>query len=324
MNIPLKFQKCSKLLRFFSSKLSCDEVKIPVPWGHVAGKWWGPQDKRPILVLHGWQDNCGSFDRLIPMLNPKYGYLAIDFPGHGLSSHLPLGVLYYWIDYVITVRRIVKYFKWPKVSILGHSIGGATGYYYEVIYPGNLDFLISIDALKPITKDVYLTNTGENIDNIIKYDHLMSLGKEGPAHAKEDLIQRLNIDSQKSIDLEVCEYVLTRNIKESSITPNKFYFTRDLRLKVLPLLYPNRTEILENTNRLLCPTLYLKSTDKNKRYKNLTDAQELTDILEKTKKDFEMHMIDGTHHVHLNNPEKLEGFINKFIEKYDIEDRNVH
>lgn len=32
-----------------------EEVKIPVPWGHVAAKWWGPQDKRPILVLHGWQ-----------------------------------------------------------------------------------------------------------------------------------------------------------------------------------------------------------------------------------------------------------------------------
>lgn len=33
----------------------CKEIKIPVPWGHIAGKWWGPEDKRPILALHGWQ-----------------------------------------------------------------------------------------------------------------------------------------------------------------------------------------------------------------------------------------------------------------------------
>lgn len=32
-----------------------EEVRIPVPWGHLAAKWWGPQDKRPILCLHGWQ-----------------------------------------------------------------------------------------------------------------------------------------------------------------------------------------------------------------------------------------------------------------------------
>lgn len=35
--------------------VKCEEVRIPVPWGHIAGKWWGPQNKRPILVMHGWQ-----------------------------------------------------------------------------------------------------------------------------------------------------------------------------------------------------------------------------------------------------------------------------
>lgn len=32
-----------------------EEVRIPVPWGHIAGKWWGPRDRRPIFVVHGWQ-----------------------------------------------------------------------------------------------------------------------------------------------------------------------------------------------------------------------------------------------------------------------------
>lgn len=36
-------------------KRQVEEVRIPVPWGHLAAKWWGPQDKRPILCLHGWQ-----------------------------------------------------------------------------------------------------------------------------------------------------------------------------------------------------------------------------------------------------------------------------
>lgn len=31
------------------------EVEIPVPWGKIAGKWWGSKEKKPILVLHGYQ-----------------------------------------------------------------------------------------------------------------------------------------------------------------------------------------------------------------------------------------------------------------------------
>lgn len=34
---------------------ACKEIKIPVDWGHIAAKWWGPQKSEPILALHGWQ-----------------------------------------------------------------------------------------------------------------------------------------------------------------------------------------------------------------------------------------------------------------------------
>lgn len=43
-----------------------EEVRIPVPWGHIAGKWWGPQDKRPIFVIHGWQ--VRKFIKIVTML----------------------------------------------------------------------------------------------------------------------------------------------------------------------------------------------------------------------------------------------------------------
>lgn len=58
------------------------EVRIDVPWGHVAGKWFGPKNIRPILMLHGWQDNAGTFDMLIPLLPKHISYLAIDLPGN--------------------------------------------------------------------------------------------------------------------------------------------------------------------------------------------------------------------------------------------------
>lgn len=53
------------------------------------GKWWGPRDKQPIIAIHGWQDNAGTFDPLIELLPKDLSILCIDLPGHGLSSHIP-------------------------------------------------------------------------------------------------------------------------------------------------------------------------------------------------------------------------------------------
>lgn len=50
-----------------------------------SGKWWGPRTKQPILALHGWQDNAGTFDTLAPLLPHHIPLFCIDLPGHGAS-----------------------------------------------------------------------------------------------------------------------------------------------------------------------------------------------------------------------------------------------
>ncbi|KAH0616826.1 hypothetical protein JD844_028240, partial [Phrynosoma platyrhinos] len=82
------------------------ELKFLVPWGHIAAKAWGSPQGRPVLCLHGWMDNADSFSKLIPLLPKDCYYMAIDFAGHGLSSHRPAGCPYYLIDYVSDVRRV--------------------------------------------------------------------------------------------------------------------------------------------------------------------------------------------------------------------------
>ncbi|KAF5272136.1 hypothetical protein FQA39_LY01218 [Lamprigera yunnana] len=311
--------KIKNYVRTFSTiKPSWEEIKIPMPWGHVSAKWWGRQDNRPVLLLHGWQDNCGTFDRLVPRLNPNHGYLAIDLPGHGLSSHLPLGVSYCWTNWVVTVRRIVKHFKWNKMSILGHSVGGATGYFYEMLFPNHLDFLITIDALKPLTNTHPFTSISDRIEKLIKYDKILSLHQEGPTYTMDELKNLLHRSSYQSIHLDACEYILKRNVKESTVTPNKYYFVRDPRVKLLPLLNTKHKQIIENTDKFLCPTLYFVSKQVNSFYAPLTDSREILRVLRKTKKNLEVHDIDGTHHVHLNNPELISEYINEFIEKHYV------
>lgn len=82
---------------------------------------------QPVLALHGWQDNSCTYDNLAPILRDKgLSLYCIDLPGHGFSTHLPKGMKYYlfW-DGIQYVRRVVKYFGWKDVSLIGHSLGGA-------------------------------------------------------------------------------------------------------------------------------------------------------------------------------------------------------
>ena len=53
------------------------EVRIPAPYGHIAGKAWGDPGGKPIIGLHGWLDNAGTFDHLAPLINEVGRHLSL-------------------------------------------------------------------------------------------------------------------------------------------------------------------------------------------------------------------------------------------------------
>ncbi|PNJ37374.1 SERHL2 isoform 4 [Pongo abelii] len=123
------------------------ELKLAVPWGHIAAKAWGSLQGPPVLCLHGWLDNANSFDRLIPLLPPDFYYVAMDFGGHGLSSHYSPGVPYNLQTFVSEIRRVVAALKWNRFSILGHSFGGVVGATFSCTFPEMVDKLTLLDTL---------------------------------------------------------------------------------------------------------------------------------------------------------------------------------
>lgn len=67
---------------------------------------------------------------------PGQAILALDMMGHGRSSHYPKGQYYflYW-DGVTMIRRICSFFGWEKITLLGHSLGGAISFLYAASFP---------------------------------------------------------------------------------------------------------------------------------------------------------------------------------------------
>ena len=126
------------------------EIRINLPHATLTAKTWGDPALPPLLALHGWLDNAGSFDRLAPLLGADRHVVALDLLGHGHSSHLPAGTWYHYVDYFDQIRATLDHFGWQRVDLLGHSLGGTLASLFAALYPERVGELLLIEALGPL------------------------------------------------------------------------------------------------------------------------------------------------------------------------------
>ncbi|XP_077292022.1 putative serine hydrolase [Arctopsyche grandis] len=299
-----------------TADIEFEEVEIPVPWGHISCVHWGPKDKQPILALHGWQDNAGTWKPLIPHLPKNTSILAIDFPGHGKSSWFPSGTFYHFPDNPVVLRRIVKYYGWKSVSLLGHSMGAITSFAYSALFPDEVNFMIQLDNLKPTTgrSKNFIERSSTSLDKSLIADARNISGSEPPSYSWDEITEKVYLGSHKSIGTTNAKHLMERGLTKSASDPNKYYFSRDSRLKRSFELGTNMEDVRAMAERIKCPTLHIKF-ESGPYFEPKEMYMEILEMMKKNK-DFEAHVVPGTHHSHLNNPELSAPLINTFLQKY--------
>nr|CAD7205262.1 unnamed protein product [Timema douglasi] len=281
-----------------------------------ARKWWGPRGKQPVIVIHGWQDNAGSFDTLIPLLPTDIAFLCLDLPGHGLSSHYPAGQFYYifW-DGLTVVRRIVEHFKWKNITIMGHSLGGAIGFLYAATFPNDIDKLISLDIISPAVREVQkiVNLTGESIDKFLKYEHLTS--DSIPCYSYDEMIDLVFDAYRGSLTRTSSEILMKRGMSPAcGGEGNSYHFSRDVRLKVPGLGFLSIDIVLEYASKITCEVLNIKGIP-GMRFDRPEYYHLVLDKMRESASKLEFYEVEGTHHLHLNNPERICQYINDFLKR---------
>ncbi|XP_058056475.1 probable serine hydrolase [Anopheles bellator] len=295
-------------------KHGVQEVRIPVPFGEIAAKWWGPRNVRPIVCLHGWQDNAGTFDTLIPMLPDHISFLALDTPGHGYSSRIPHGMSYQPMNVFYMLNFVMQEYGWKKISLMGHSMGSVLVYAYASIFPTRVDFVVSLDALKPqvLSNGVVVTMLAELTPEHVKADLRNQQTSEPPSYTYQEAIERLYNGAVNSITLEACPYLLQRNVRKSTKFPDKYYFSRDSRLKYGTGFLWSQELNLRLARNLTMPFLFVKASEspywEKKQY-----YDEAIEILRSNNAHFELQRVDGMHHVHLTQPERVAPIVSDFL-----------
>eukprot|EP00092_Neocalanus_flemingeri_P035539 GFUD01038684.1.p1 GENE.GFUD01038684.1~~GFUD01038684.1.p1 ORF type:complete len:353 (+),score=113.90 GFUD01038684.1:250-1308(+) len=296
-----------------------EEIRIPVPYGHIAGKAWGDPNGRPILGLHGWLDNAATHDHLVPLLAEGYRLVSLDQPGHGLSSHYPNGMQYKVSDAFTFLRRVLDHLKWDKTIIMGHSMGGGIGLWYSAMFPEQVEKVICIDLIsfgsmalnkhvKAARKSVLETmKVQAKMENplVPTYNHEDACGR---AFMASNLINGLG-----SINKESVETLMTRGLVEVP-DGSGFTWSADLRLRI-PTAFNMVQEITEEFgSKVECPHLLIKATEASK-YMSDESFDQLLKIFRQNNPHFQYRELPGGHHLHLNTPELVAPIINKFLEK---------
>jgi pimeloyl-ACP methyl ester carboxylesterase len=306
--------------------LKVEEIKIDLPGGgFIRGKWWGDKSIRPILCLHGWQDNAGTFDRLIPLLPKHFSYLAIDFPGHGRSSWLPDGVVYHTFSYLHIINHVLKEYKWNKIGLIGHSLSSRLLYIFAAVFPEKVDFVIGLDNLKPLALETHavISALGANIESYQIISERTQHKSEAPAYTIDEMIERLCNGTNGSVTKEIAPFLLRRNITPSIKFPGKFNFARDGRLKFSTFPYYPHNVTLEMTNRITMPYLFITGSGTPEFEKKKYTYEVLHSLA--THHNFHYFIVDSnSHHFHLLEPEKISHVMSKFIEKYCGSEKNHH
>jgi pimeloyl-ACP methyl ester carboxylesterase len=112
---------------------------------------WGNPGAPPLLLVHGGEDHCRSWDWVAEDLRRDWHVLAPDLRGHGDSAWSSNGS-YTLPGYVYDLAQLIHQQRLAPVTIIGHSLGGIIALRYAGIYPENVRQVVAIEGLGPSPK----------------------------------------------------------------------------------------------------------------------------------------------------------------------------
>ncbi|HRD69074.1 MAG TPA: alpha/beta hydrolase [Legionella sp.] len=277
-----------------------NELKLTIPGLTIACKAWGNPANPPIVAFHGWLDNANSFDKMALYLESQYYFIAVDLPGHGLSSHLAPGSHYHFIDGVFTLIQIINALNLNKVHLLGHSLGACLASLAAGIAPERFLSLNLIEGLGPFTHPAETA-----CKQLSKYLENLTHKKSNKKNQAFTFESAVNARATKGyVSLDIAKQLCERGVIEDN---GLFSWRHDRRLLIPSPLQMTEEQVLSCLREITAKTCLFSAS------KGFSFNYDLLQKRIKAVRNLRIHHLTGGHHIHMEQPEVIAKLLAAFI-----------
>lgn len=100
---------------------------------------WGWEERaldHTVVLLHGFLENAWAWESTVEAgLADRFHLISADFRGHGDSDRVGTGGEYHLADYLADLHDLIPLVARERLSIVGHSLGGAVAGLYAGTCP---------------------------------------------------------------------------------------------------------------------------------------------------------------------------------------------
>eukprot|EP01125_Pyxidicula_operculata_P004519 TRINITY_DN1708_c0_g2_i2.p1 TRINITY_DN1708_c0_g2~~TRINITY_DN1708_c0_g2_i2.p1 ORF type:complete len:315 (-),score=33.92 TRINITY_DN1708_c0_g2_i2:230-1174(-) len=308
-------------IRRLNNLFSWKEIKFPLKSGiKLSAKSWG-NDVNPevkILALHGFLDNCATWDKMAPLLvergQGKVQIVAIDDAGHGQSDHRP-GGFYSYLESTFDTVEVIEQLNWKNMFLLGHSRGGNIGLLTASALAKDkiIDKLFIVDVLGPSTKPD--NQTLENLRNCIKSRPQQFTRKPREYDSLDQIVDRM-VESNKFLERESALLLAQRGTKQTNTGEKSvIQFSHDMHLSMQfpsTVVWSDR-QMKDIFHNVLCPVYIIWSSAEKRNWRFDEEAlfQRLTWFPDRSL--ITLKKVDGSHHVHIDDAPLIVEDVAKFF-----------
>ncbi len=294
-----------------SAKVNVEEITNQLNGRVITGLACGDNNAKPVLCLHGWLDNAASFTPLMSVLSNEIlmnqRFIAIDWPGHGQSSHRSPDAHYHFFDYVYDLVELCELNDWQNIDIVAHSMGAMVACAFAAAFPEKVKSLTLIDSLGFICVDAEESTNQLRKGMLSRLKTAQARAKNSQRYFNKETVVKARLAVSDLTD-ENADLLVTRSLTK---VDESYCWRSDPRLRTISPYRITQAQAKQLMADINCPVQLIYGD------KGMAMVQQGIDDFGSLIKELSMTKVVGGHHVHMEQPIILA----KCLSRFDLENK---